>query len=1203
MPRRILRAEEARQTGLKNWLHPAFKLRHTLKDHVSDVFRMALSPDGLILALPSSDRAIHLWDLNEGKLLRVLKQGNDITCMAWSPDGCVLALGGREMATISLWDIETGKLLNVLEGHAKGINCLSWSPVGRFLASSSQDDTIRIWDTVFCIPHFRIDGYTKKVYDMTWSPDGKSLCSASRDDHHIRVWNTISSNPSQPYKGHTSFIYCVAWSPDGRLVASGSDDRTVRIWDSATGREARVLEAHTDGVLSVYFFDSGRLLGSLSTKGRVIIWRTDNWILLADIEGIGKTDPFYCNVVFHPMLPVVAVQSLKKNETNIWDLDLNLLRNSESSSSTVQYVNAKAVLLGDSGVGKSGLGIRMAESSFRPTESTHGAQFWHKVVELVPELPVDLRAELTLWDLAGQPEYRLIHQLFLDDTDAAMLLFDCSDPNEPFRGVPYWVRALKKHAPTHVVKFLVSSRSDVSTVTVDRNQINQILAKYGLDEYIRTSAKTGEGVEQLFQKLLQLIHWQELPRTTTPKLFQVVREFLLESKESGEALISREFIQEKVAQRYKERYATQQEIDTVVALLQARGLVYRLDPRPGLTLVLTRPELINQYASSVIQAARNHQLGIGAIPERKVLLGDIPLFGFERIPSSQEAIVLEATIELLIQHDLCFREMGLLVLPSQINITRPAFQEEKPRTEVAYHFSGSIEAIYASLVVRLSYTDYFRREYQWKYAVEFSRGKARLGFSMHQVEEGIGELEIYFYTGISEFDRVIFIRFITDHLHTKGIDIQEEIRLYCPNCGKEVKNREAIEARVKEGFLDIPCQYCTKAVLIPNSIEERYKRDGALIEKQRELQDLVEQRTEKEVKQFRADQKQYSRRGDHHVHILHLSDLHLKNRKQAQIYRVQLETDLIQGLGVRHLEYLILSGDIADHATEAEYEAAFDFLDGLVKRFGLSSDRIIIVPGNHDVNWDDSEASYQFVPKRKLPNSLTDGKFIPAGDAGILLCNELHYQRRFANFSTYLYKRVYGGQEYPLDYTQQANFIERPEDRILFLGLNSCWQTDHHFQDRKGINIEALSQALDRLQDTRYDGWLKIAVWHHPITGVDMMNNEFVALLAVHRFQVAMHGHVHEAIEDFNKYDDMHGIHIIGAGTFGAATRQQVSGIPLQYNLLTFDPTQRTIFVNTRKKEKPNGAWSADARWGDKDDPKAWYSFKVKGLGHAVGNK
>jgi len=539
--------------------------------------------------------------------------------------------------------------------------------------------------------------------------------------------------------------------------------------------------------------------------------------------------------------------------------------------------------------------------------------------------------------------------------------------------------------------------------------------------------------------------------------------------------------------------------------------------------------------------------------------------------------------------------MGLLVFPSQINVTRPLSTEPHPRTEVTYRFSGSIETIYASLVVRLNYTNYFLREYQWKYAVEFSREGKRLGFTMAQVEEGTGQLEVYFYSGINEFDRVTFIRFITDHLRTKGIDIQEEIHLYCPKCGKEVKNREAIEARINNGFLDIPCQYCSTVVLIPKSIEERYKRDLTLVEIQQKLVEKVEKRTEKEAIQFKDDLYRLGKTNSQGIRILHLSDLHLENAKQASVYRTQLETDLNINLKVKRLDYLIISGDIADRATEAEYRAAFELLDTLVKRFGLDANRVIIVPGNHDVNWDDSEAAYQFVPKRKLTGSLPKGTYIPAGDAGVLMRKDELYQKRFASFNDHFYRWAKGGQEYPLEYEKQAILIERPEDRILFLGLNSCWQVDHYFSNQANVNMEALTRALDKLQIGSYDNWLKIAVWHHPITGKEMMENEFMQLLAVHGFQVCMHGHIHEAIGGFYRYDDKHDIHIIGAGTFGAPTKEQVPGIPLQYNLLTIDPNLGDITVNTRKKESPNGAWSADARWGDKEDPKPWYNFRAKG--------
>lgn len=953
------------------------------------------------------------------------------------------------------------------------------------------------------------------------------------------------------------------------------------------------MEGHTAAVVSLTFLDEGRFLGSLDENGNIIFWEIDQWSEVMRINNIGATG-LLARIAAHPNLPVMATPSMSLNNIDVWDIDFSLLYSGNSGYQTIHYVNAKAVLLGNSGVGKTGLGTRIAEGKFRHSEgSTHGAQFWHFPTEQLSALPTNVMAELTLWDLAGQPEYRLTHQLFLDDMDVALLLFDCSDPNDPFKGVAYWAKVLKKHAPSHAKKFLVAARCDVSPVTVDLATIKRLLASYGLDEYFKTSANTGEGVEQIFQGLLTAIPWDTLPRTSTPKLFQVLRELLLELKQSGANLISMDEIERMVLERFTATNAIQAELDTVVKLLQSRGLVHRLEPRPGAVWVLLKPERINQYGASIIQAARNHPQGIGIVSEHDVLTGNITFVGFERLPRSDETLVLEATAELLIRHDLGFREMGYLVFPTQINVTREAPDDVNQRAEVAYRFSGSIEAIYASLVVRLNYTDYFRRENQWKYAAEFSRNNSKLGFSMREVEEGTGELEIYFQPSISEFDRVTFIRFVTDHLRAKGMDIEEQIRLYCPNCTKEITNREAIDMRILRGQLDIPCQYCDTAVVIPKSVEEIYGRDPALSEKQKHLAQTVGQRTEREIERLRDDQRQYTVVEDHQIHILHLSDFHFDNDKFSSVCRTQLETDLIQQLGIRRLEYLVISGDIANRSTKEEYDVAFTMVDGLVKRFGLDASRTVIVPGNHDLNWDLSEDAYTFTPQRRLPASLSVDEFIPAGDAGALLRNDELYRQRFAYFNTYFYRRVYTGQDYPTVYADQFLFVERPEDRILFLGLNSSWELDHHFHERAGIHMPALTGVLDRLQDGKYDGWLKIGVWHHPVIGKEAMNDEFMQMLAVHGFQVVLHGHIHEARQGFYHYDDRRCIHIIGAGTFGAPSTGQVPGIPLQYNLLSFDPRTGELTMKTRKKEKPNGSWSADARWGDKNDPKPYYQFTV----------
>lgn len=1084
----------------------------------------------------------------------------------------------------------TGRKIGILEKGASSFSDAAWSPDGNMLASCSNDQTVRLWNMVSRKMLYEVTGHSLHVKSLAWSPDGKRPCASKL--RCINLWDVATGRKVLTLDAENSLVNSVAWSPIDQHIASGSNDYTIRIWNTETGQEQYVLEGHTTRIASVSFLDNGRLLASMGENGIVIFWRTDTWTEVLCMKEIGKINSL-SNLAVHPTLPVMATLGPSRSEINICDLDLALLRNAEPVTPTVFYVNAKAVLLGESGIGKSGLGIGIAEKEFRETKSTHGAQFWHFPTARLPGLPPNVQAELTLWDLAGQPEYRLTHQLFLDDTDAGLLLFDGSDANDPFRGVPYWAKALKKHAP-NARKFLISARCDVSPVTVHDREINQTLTAYGLDKYFKTSANSDEGVEQVFHHLMSEIPWDKLPRTSTPQLFQTVREFLLECKQTGTDLIGMAEVRQATTARFTGRTATQAELDTVVQLLQSRGLVYRLEPKPGEVWVLLKPERINQYGASIIQAARNHPQGIGAVPERDVLTGNITFTGFDRLPHGDEPLVLEATAELLIRHDLAFREMGNLVFPSQINVTRQAPDETQPRTEVAYRFSGSIETIYASLVVRLSYTNYFRREDQWKYAAEFSRDGNRLGFSMRQIEEGTGELEIYFQSSVSDFDRVTFIRFVTDHLRAKGIDIQEQIRLYCSNCSEEVTNRAAIEVRIRDGKLDIPCQFCDMAIVIPKSVEEIYRRDPTLGQKQQQLNQAVEQRTEAEVKQFLADQQQYTAAADHLIHILHLSDLHFEDGTFADVCRTQLETDLIQELDIRRLEYLIISGDVANRSTGKEYDAAFAMVDGLVKRFGLDASRVVVVPGNHDVNWEMSKKAYPFVFKDDLSSPLSAEIHIPAGEAGALVRNDELYRQRFAHFNTHFYRRIYSGQDYPPDYADQALLVEHPEDRILFLGLNSCWQLDHHFRNRTGIHMPAVAKVLDKLNDGCYDGWLKIAVWHHPITGGDAMNDAFLEQLTVHGFQIAMHGHIHEAKQGFYHYDDQRGIRIIGAGTFGAPAKEQVTGIPLQYNLLTFDPRTGEMTVNTRKKEKPEGAWSADARWGNKQkDPKAWYCFEV----------
>ena len=133
---------------LKIWNTQTGKTQQTIitEDEEGAVADLAFSPNGKILV--SVGIAIVLRDPQTANLLRVHNTKYRVDSVAFSPDGRSLVTGERSAkreGQIKLWDVKTGELQRTWQGHRGPVNSVAFSPDGKFLASASEDKTVKLW--------------------------------------------------------------------------------------------------------------------------------------------------------------------------------------------------------------------------------------------------------------------------------------------------------------------------------------------------------------------------------------------------------------------------------------------------------------------------------------------------------------------------------------------------------------------------------------------------------------------------------------------------------------------------------------------------------------------------------------------------------------------------------------------------------------------------------------------------------------------------------------------------------------------------------------------------------------------------------------------------------------------------------------------------------------------------------------------------
>jgi hypothetical protein len=418
----------------------------------------------------------------------------------------------------------------------------------------------------------------------------------------------------------------------------------------------------------------------------------------------------------------------------------------------------------------------------------------------------------------------MTHQLHLDDVNLALIVFDARTDGDIFGGVKHWARALRvaerlrsQHAPP-LKKFLVAARADRGGPGVSQERIQAISKELKLDGYFETSAKESWQIRELRSAIQAAIDWESLPPAIWQPFFLKAKDFILTEKKGGRLLC----LEDELLKRFAGASNDQGKADSVgqfntcVDRLANQDLIRRLHFGG---LVLLKPEVLDAYASAIVLAALDEPDGTGSIAESDLFAGRFKMSKDERLKDKRdEQLLLLATAEELLEHEIALRETSedgtYFIFPSQLTRERPSSSPQKLTKSAILEFKGPLQHIYATLAVRLSHCGFFVKDQMWRNAANFrARDGGLCGVYVREIEEGYGELIVFFEEAVTAPSRYVFQEYVHSHLVRRSVpgSVTHRFVIRCGQCSFAVTD-QLVALRRERGFDWVGCPVCEQRV-------------------------------------------------------------------------------------------------------------------------------------------------------------------------------------------------------------------------------------------------------------------------------------------------------------------------------------------------------------------------------------------------------
>nr|XP_018260715.1 uncharacterized protein I303_06430 [Kwoniella dejecticola CBS 10117]OBR82873.1 hypothetical protein I303_06430 [Kwoniella dejecticola CBS 10117] len=285
------------------------KLLCTMAAHTGPVLTVRWAHHGRFLASGSDDSVCMIWGIDpEGAgrlwgseevnheswkaLTRLVGHVADVVDLAWSRDDSMLASVGLD-SKVWIWDGNTFERLRKLDLHQGFVKGVCWDPVGNFLATQSDDKTVKIWNTedwslIQTISEpFKTSPQSTFFRRLSWSPDGAFIAASNAMNGPVFVAAVIDRenwNSDISFVGHENTIQVAAFNPrlffrkedtPARATAScmlalGANDFSISIWRNVLHKPLVVLkEVFGRDLLDMCWSNDGYNLYACSADGSI----------------------------------------------------------------------------------------------------------------------------------------------------------------------------------------------------------------------------------------------------------------------------------------------------------------------------------------------------------------------------------------------------------------------------------------------------------------------------------------------------------------------------------------------------------------------------------------------------------------------------------------------------------------------------------------------------------------------------------------------------------------------------------------------------------------------------------------------------------------------------------------------------------------------------------------------------------------------